>query len=532
MDREWTINVTTREPATISTVNIRPGVGVLSVISFIRYQPWFALAELVDNAIQSYLTNQTALRAVDGAQYKLRVEIEVEHDKIVIRDNAGGISQGEYGRAFRPAALPTDRSGLNQFGMGMKTAACWFARKWQVRTTALGESIERTVRFDVEHIVSQGIEELDIEEKNASANWHFTEVILSSLNHTLYGKTLAKVKEHLSSIYRAFLRRGDLELIIANERLEFKEFRVLEAPFHFRPNEIEDPAVRRWHKEIDFNFGDNLWVTGFAALRETGSTTHAGFALFRRQRVIQGSGDETYRPPLIFKGPNSFVSLRLSGELHLEGFEVSHTKDGFRWDGQEEAFLELLREHLDSDELPLLRQAENLRKRPSADDVRLKRVATETTDRAAAIVERDVPEIVERQAQRAHSVTPPTFEPTLELPIAQREIDVTVFNQQWRVRLEQSTDPGITDWLSILDTRREPSVTSPSGEQRYLVVRIALAHPFMMQFTGAKAEHLEPILRIAVALGLSEIAARSGGSQNVSDVRRNLNELLREALWK
>ena len=40
-------------------------------------------------------------------------------------------------------------------------------------------------------------------------------------------------------------------------------------------------------------------------------------------------------------------------------FEVSHTKDGFRWDENEQPFLELLREHLDSDDLPLLKQAEN-----------------------------------------------------------------------------------------------------------------------------------------------------------------------------
>ena len=37
--------------------------------------------------------------------------------------------------------------------MGMKSAACWFAPRWRVRTTALAETIERTINFDIASIV-------------------------------------------------------------------------------------------------------------------------------------------------------------------------------------------------------------------------------------------------------------------------------------------------------------------------------------------------------------------------------------------
>ena len=46
--------------------------------------------------------------------------------------------------------------------MGMKSAACWLARQWSVRTKALHEPIERAVAFDVTDIVQNRIEELDI----------------------------------------------------------------------------------------------------------------------------------------------------------------------------------------------------------------------------------------------------------------------------------------------------------------------------------------------------------------------------------
>jgi hypothetical protein len=40
----------------IERVSIRPGVGILSVLRHLNYKPWFALAEFVDNAVQSYIS--------------------------------------------------------------------------------------------------------------------------------------------------------------------------------------------------------------------------------------------------------------------------------------------------------------------------------------------------------------------------------------------------------------------------------------------------------------------------------------------
>ena len=149
-------------------VNIRPGVGILSVLRHLNYKPWFAMAEFVDNALQSYLQNREALHKLHGDDYRLKVEIELDRggDELLIkvRDNAAGIATAEYARAFRPAEIPTDRTGLSEFGMGMKSAACWFAPRWCARTSALGESVERTINFDIASIVRDSIEELDVTE--------------------------------------------------------------------------------------------------------------------------------------------------------------------------------------------------------------------------------------------------------------------------------------------------------------------------------------------------------------------------------
>ena len=46
------------------TINIRPEVNMLSVLKHLNYKAWFAVAEFVDNSIQSHLANLDALRAL------------------------------------------------------------------------------------------------------------------------------------------------------------------------------------------------------------------------------------------------------------------------------------------------------------------------------------------------------------------------------------------------------------------------------------------------------------------------------------
>src|ERR1700730_12335773 len=95
----------------IRTVNIRPGVSVLSVLRHLNYRSWFALAEFVDNSLQSYLSREAELKTLHGENFKLIVQIDIDANKparISIRDNAGGIALKDFGRAFRPAAVPPD----------------------------------------------------------------------------------------------------------------------------------------------------------------------------------------------------------------------------------------------------------------------------------------------------------------------------------------------------------------------------------------------------------------------------------------
>lgn len=512
-----------------SSINIRPGARILSVLRHLNYKPWFAIAEFVDNALQSFLDYREQLRQLEGEGVKLKVSIEIEtsdEGRITVRDNAAGIHEEAYARAFRPAEIPPDRSGLSEFGMGMKSAACWLAPRWTVRTSALGEPIERTVSFDIEAIVRDDLEELTVETRPISADVHFTEIILYSPHKLPQGRTIRKIKEHLASIYRVFTREGFLSLHFDNEQLNYPEPRILSAPYH--KSENEPPRI--WRKEISFDFGLGLKAQGFAAIRETASTSSAGFALFRRKRLIQGSADEGYRPEYIFGKSNSFIYQRLFGELELEGFEVSHTKDGFRWDENEEIFLQFLKDNLKEEPLLILDQAANYRVRPKPAE--LKAGAEAAVQNTAEVIRREVPPILERQIEALPETQPPPVTLPPVTTSSSREITVEMSGCLWRIAIELSSDPGVSDWITISDQLPSEADRGTCLEARRLNIRLSLAHPFMDKFGGTEPEVIEPLLRVAAAICLAETSARESGVRGAGTIRKNINELLRNALCK
>jgi hypothetical protein len=404
----------------------------------------------------------------------------------------------------------------------MKSAACWLAKQWSVRTKALGENVERTVRFNVADIVQNRTENLDIDVRTASLTDHYTELVLDDLHNCPKGRTVGKIKDHLASIYRVFVRDGTLCLTFNDEPLAYGEPANLQAPFYRDP---QSPSIV-WRKDIDFDFGEGQRAWGFAALRERASVASAGFALFRRNRLIQGSGDEGYRPTAIFGQSNSYTYQRLFGELHLEGFEVSHTKDGFRWADHEEVFLDLLAEHLDAEPIPLLAQAEGHRVRPSRATLSIG--ARTAVDRTASVVEHDVPGVLEYEIEEGPLAAPPPVTlPLTEELVAERAIDVELQGQPWRITLELSADPAVSDWVSVSD---QPVSRESGVDRRCICVRLSLAHPFMDRFGGPDTASIEPLLRLAAAIGLAETAAREAGVQMAGTFRRNINELLRNAL--
>lgn len=519
----------------LSSVNIRPGVNVLSVLPHLNYKAWFALAEFVDNSIQSSVDKRGLLIATDGEHYKLRVDINFDsvNSVITIKDNAAGIASDDYKRAFRPAEIPPDASGLSEFGMGMKSAACWFAPNWSVRSSALGESIERTIIFDINQIVHDSTEELDVMSSNVSEDKHYCEIRLEQIHRFPRGKTVKKIKEHLSSIYRVYIRENSLSIFVDGEELGYEEPSILTAPSYRE----KDGERIEWRKEIDFDLGEGKSASGFVAIRETASTRLAGLALFRRKRLIMGSADEAYRPEDIFGRPNTYPYQRIFGEIHLKGFSVSHTKDGIKWEESEDQFLRLLRKELSVEDFPLLQQAREHRTKNSVKATRGD-AATAMNSTAASlsgsnlIDENDIDEAPSSENDSSPNDNP-DYQEDIALPELESDdkeqvkFDLSFRNEKWAIVIELSYSEDSVDWLTICN---RPSITDP--EPREITVRIAMLHPFMAQFPTMDSDSFTAILNIAAAMALAEVVAAELADKKHNAVRRITNEILKNQMSK
>lgn len=499
-------------------VNIRPQVTMLSVLKYLEYEMWFALAEFVDNAIASYQKYKEELQAVEGIDFKLIVSIEINEpeNKITIRDNAAGIHQIDYKRAFRAAEIPPDNSGLSEFGMGMKSAACWFADEWCVTTTALGEDGEKKVCFDMKKIYEDKLEELSVETKNCNKNHHYTTIELFNVNRMPRRKGISKVKDHLKSIYRDFIRKEILILKVAGEELSYSEPKILNVP---KFDDSKGEAIL-WRKEIAFVIENELSVYGFVAIREKASTSEAGFALFRRGRVIEGSFDNGFRPEFIFGAPNSYRYQRVFGELHLEGFDVSFTKKGIQWDENLDAFLRLLKDDISSKTFPLLQQAEQYRVRATEKEYK---AAKKALDETVNDLEKKAPQAVADIINNTARINEPEQpELTKTDKALNRNFEIRFNKENWKVSIELSYDPSLKELIEIGDSFIKER--SKDESLRQIGIRLSLTHPFMIKFAGTDTNKIEPILRMVAALGLSEVIAKR--TKLVGDVRRNFNELI------
>jgi hypothetical protein len=302
----------------------------------LAYTPWHALAEFIDNSTQSYQNHKKELDKI-FAQNKEQLYVRIAYGKedgglIRVVDNAWGMSFDELEAALEVARPPDNTAGRSRYGLGMKTASCWLGDHWSIRTKRYGETVEHYVEIDVPEIAKGKVALAYKAKAGRKDREHYTIIEIRNLHHSFHGRTLGKIKDFLRSMYRHDLTSNSLELEFRGEKLEWDNLdgKLLS---------LTDGT--RYRKDFNFEV-DGKKVHGWVGILAKGSRENAGFSILQSDRVIKG-WPNSWRPSTLYgqlQGSNDLVNQRLVGEIHLNGFLVSHTKDDILWQGTQEEDVE------------------------------------------------------------------------------------------------------------------------------------------------------------------------------------------------
>ena len=482
------------------------------------------LAEFVDNALQSSRDHRDELLAIEP-NYKLNVNIEIFWDesevkgsqrlatKFIITDNAAGIDINHYAHAFKSAETPDDDSGLNEFGMGLKTAACWLGETWSVKTKALGENVERIFRFDINEVTDNELKELPYETVPKRPEEHGTviEINASTKNIPTY-KSLDKIRTELASIYRNSLRKEELDILVNDYPLEFVDYKILQAPFYSKP---DDPA-KTWRYDVNFRFG-KYKATGFIAILRDINSLQNGLVLSRRGRVIIGAeSDGRYFPKILFGAPGNFKYKRLFGELELEGFAVSFNKNDIQDKDNLEMLMEALRDDIREKDPQFFSQADNYRADNTAKQV--KKLVNKHDEAPKA---KHTPVVIDTKAveEKIRVENSPVFvhQPYVEEPPVINEykkLDVyDIGGKQYHLQVKFVE--GGSDLLYV-GTPKEQSDT--------IVCNINVKHVFFKHF-GDPSDSVVAILK---SLVIAKFTAGKIGNGSASELMEYFNEFIKK----
>lgn len=479
------------------------------------------LSEYVDNSVQSYLDNKDRLlNSNKDYVFKVSIEVDQKANQIVIKDNAGGIDYQNYLRAFEPANIPLDNSKLNEFGMGMKTASVWLANKWSVNTKAIGETVERFTEFDLHKVISENKEELIVKETSKDETAHYTEIILSELSHNAPSAyQMDKVRRHLASIYRVFLRNEEIKIIVNGENLQAPKYEVLNAPYF---KEINGNDVL-WKKEIDFQLG-KYKAKGFIAILRAIQNNANGLVLLRRGRVIVGGDDDRFFPSSIFGSAGNFRYKRLFGELELEGFDVTFNKNGFTDEENLAAFIDALRDELKDPEFNLLSQADNFRVKTKEENSKIatKIVNTQKKEITKEPITDKIKKVEDLASDKENiikeeQIISDAF--SLGSVIDSFDYEGTTYKFQVDLINEDESD--------ALYSVKQTMLNEGIFEVPCIICKINLAHPFFNRFEQfKKANDYEPIIAIFKSFALAEFLATKKSMHYPSELRTNFNNYI------
>jgi hypothetical protein len=265
-------------------------------------------------------------------------------------------------------------------------------------------------------------------------------------------------------MYREDFRNGDLKLEWQGVPLTWRERDVFVA---------QDGTPYK----KDFSFVVNgKEIHGWVGLLGKGlGRPEAGFSILYHNRVVKGY-PESWRPSNIFgqiEGSNDLVNQRLFGEVHLDAFEVSHTKDAIEWVGDEE---EQVEDGIEAASRQYITAAKSLKYRQGQQE---ERGPTELETKVAV-------EELQKELESPEMVDAIHISVALPEQVIEQTVQSLAATVEGRAETFRARIADLAVFLYLVDwSPNDPYIVTETADPHKVVIIVNTAHPHWLELKGS-----------------------------------------------
>ena len=246
-------------PNQIPNVDITPTPRILRILGEIPFQPWQCIAELADNAIDSFLDAEAKGINLDTKEITVawsRDTVPSAQRTLEIHDTATGMSLEQLQNAVRAGYSSNDPvNNLGLFGMGFNIATARLGELTEIYSTRIGDDEWIGLRIDFDVLNRTGSFRAPVLHRpKANKSEHGTIITISRLKsgirETLSNKE-NEIRRILQQVYSPLLNKTDITITVRGKLLVAQKPCVWDKTRFVMYDSRPVPAVI----EIDHSFG-------------------------------------------------------------------------------------------------------------------------------------------------------------------------------------------------------------------------------------------------------------------------------------
>ena len=247
----------------MNTLDITPTPRILRTLGEIPFQTWQCVAELIDNSIDAFLSDKTAIPEEDERKIVVTWasdSVATDDRAIEVTDNACGMSIEQLQNAVLAGYSSNDSVGnLGLFGMGFNISTARLGEVTTIMTTRRGDSDWVGIKIDFQKLIdTRRFDAPIIHMAKSNPAEHGTKITISRLRHGILTELPNKeneIRQRLEAIYASLLNNQEIAIYVKGRQLRPRNHCVWSESRYVRYSD-QNVSARMM---IDRNLGDALF---------------------------------------------------------------------------------------------------------------------------------------------------------------------------------------------------------------------------------------------------------------------------------